>query len=241
MKIDFINSSVMWRLFFTHLLFLVSIGSSIGQGVNFPNGKKLFEDRFENALNTELWKAEYTPGPHSSVENKDGKLVIDTQGGVTVWFNKELTGNIAIEYECRVVVDGGRNDRLSDLNQFWMATDPRNENLFTRTGRFDTYDSLRLYYVGMGGNGNKTTRFRKYPGNGERDLSQEYLDAAHLLVANHTYKIRILVHNGTTSFWVDGKCFFTFDDKSPLQRGYFAFRSTNSRHEVDNFVVSKLK
>ncbi|USJ33555.1 DUF6250 domain-containing protein [Dyadobacter chenhuakuii] len=26
------------------------------------------------------------------------------------------------------MVDGGKNDRLSDLNQFWMATDPRNAN-----------------------------------------------------------------------------------------------------------------
>lgn len=210
-------------------------------GVNAQTKKLIYSDDFEKQLNTGTWKAEIAPLPHSTVTTQNGKLVLDTQGGVTVWFAKKLEGDFEIEYDWTVVVAGGKNDRLSDLNQFWMASDPRNENLFTRNGVLEAYDSLALYYIGMGGNTNSTTRFRKYPGNGERILIQEYLDNAHLLTANHTYKIKIVVEKGTTSFWVDGQKYFFYQDKHPLLAGYFGFRSTKSRHAIDNFKVFQLK
>jgi hypothetical protein len=40
-----------------------------------------------------------------------------------------------------------------------------------RTGAFADYDTLKTYYVGQGGNGNTSTRFRRYVGRpGERPL-----------------------------------------------------------------------
>jgi hypothetical protein len=221
------------------LILLLSLTDTQGQSSGKVQVRTLFEDDFETSLSTSLWQVE--KGPDASVQTIKGKLVIDSPGGTTVWFRHELSGNIAIEYDWKVVMAGGKNDRLSDLNQFWMASDPRSTDLFTRKGVFETYDSLRLYYVGMGGNGNTTTRFRKYEGNGQRGLLQEYLDKEHLLVANHTYHIKITILNGVSSFWVDGKRFFTFSDKSPLQKGYFGFRSTKSRHEIDNFIVRRLR
>lgn len=213
----------------------------ISAGAKAQNKTLIYSDNFEKTLNPKIWKAEIAPLPNSSVTIQDGKLVLDTQGGVTVWFTKKLEGNIEIEYDWTVVVDGGKNDRLSDLNQFWMGSDPKNKNLFTRKGVFEEYDSLSLYYIGMGGNANSTTRFRKYQGNGERTLIQEYLDQEHLLTANHTYKIRIVVENGSTGFWVDGAQYFFYQDKNPLVEGYFGFRSTQSRHYIDNFKVFRLK
>ena len=62
---------------------------------------------------------------------------------------------------------GGTHDRVSDLNCFWMATDSRSpDDLFAtrRSGKFSDYDRLRTYYVGLGDNGNSTTRFRRYIG-----------------------------------------------------------------------------
>jgi hypothetical protein len=220
------------------------MGSLLGVAVCFGPatvlGQKLIIlENFDHPLDTTLWKTEMVPGPDASVESKNGKLVIDSPGGVSVWLNKMLVGNIAIEYDWKVIVDGGKNDRLSDLNQFWMATDPENKNLFTRNGVFETYDSLQLYYVGMGGNGNTTTRFRKYQG-GKRKLIQEYLDQEHLLVPNHQYHIRIVVRNGHITFSVDGRLFFSYKDPLPLTQGYFGFRSTWSRHEIDNFSVYQL-
>lgn len=188
---------------------------------------------FTSPLDTTLWKAEIAPQPASRVYTSNGKLVLDTKGGVTVWLNKELSGNFIIEYKRTVVVEGGVNDRLSDLNMFWMAQDPG----FQRHGVVEEYDSLQLYYIGMGGNTNSTTRFRKYDGTGERRLIQEYTDSAHLLQPNHTYTIRIVVKDGTTSFFADGVQYFKYADPQPLRKGYFGFRSTWSRQIISDFKI----
>jgi rhamnogalacturonan endolyase len=206
------------------------------------SGEKLIcSADFAKPLDTIHWKVEMAPEPNSSVYTQDHKLVLDTKGGVTVWLNQLLEKNIRIEYDRKVVMAGGVNDRLSDLNNFWMAIDPRNKNLFTRNGVLESYDSLQLYYVGMGGNSNRTNRFRKYEGNGERRLLQEYTDTAHLLQANKVYHIAIVVKNGVTSFWVDGQCYFIYKDSTPLQKGYFGLRSTKSRQEISKFSVYQLE
>lgn len=206
---------------------------------HMPKGKLLYSDDFAGELDTTRWHAEIEPvaGRHSEVLTENGRLILNTAGGVTVWFKPRLEGNIRIEYDWTVLVDSGQNDRLSDLNQFWMATDPLDTNLFTRQGKFESYDSLSLYYVGFGGNGNTTTRFRKYRGDGTKPLLKEYLDSGHLLKANHAYHIVITVVDGRTTFSVDGEVLFDFADASPLTKGWFGFRSTAARHGVSAFRV----
>lgn len=199
--------------------------------------KLLFKDDFK--LNANNWIIEAPPTSKITIANSE--LIIDADGGTTVWFKKKLSGNIMIEYKRKVIMNNGRNDRLSDLNQFWMATDPVEKNLFTRTGVFTEYDSLLLYYVGFGGNTNTTTRFRKYTGNGERILYNDLTDSAHLLEPNKEYLIRITVYKGTTKFFVDNKEFFSFNDAHPLKEGYFGFRTTESRQSVNDFKVYRLK
>jgi len=202
--------------------------------------KLIYEDDFAQPLNSANWIIEMEPAPNSSVYTQNGTLVLNTRKGVTVWFNKLLKGNIEIDFDRTVVVDTGKNDRLSDFNVFWMASDPKNAALFSRQGKLEDYDALQLYYVGMGGNTNKTTRFRKYLGDGTKPLIQEYTDVAHLLQANKTYHLKIVVKDGTTSYWVDGQCYFTYNDPKLLTEGYFGFRSTWSRQHVKNFRVYQL-
>jgi rhamnogalacturonan endolyase len=201
----------------------------------------LFSDEFTNRLDTSLWKAEIAPLPGSKVYVQNGQLFLDTKGGVTVWLNKKLRGNIRIEYWRKVLTDSGANDRLSDLNTFWMATDPKNSNLFTRTGVLESYDALQMYYVGMGGNTNSTTRFRKYEGNGERTLLKEYKDSAHLLQANKQYHIIIEVIDNIVRYIVDGETFFEYKDASVLKEGYFGFRSTKSRQSIERIKVYQIE
>jgi hypothetical protein len=64
------------------------------------------------------------------------------------------------------VAEGGPNDQVSDLNVFWMATNRDGTEPMSpfRGGRFEAYNDLRTYYVGLGGNRNTTTRFRRYIG-----------------------------------------------------------------------------
>jgi rhamnogalacturonan endolyase len=203
-------------------------------------GTLIYRDDFLKPFNSKLWIAEIEPKPesNSTVYTQNSALILDTRAGVTVWFNKILQGNIRIEYDRKVLVDSGKNDRLSDCNVFWMAQPP--VNLFSRNGKFESYDDLQLYYVGMGGNSNSTTRFRKYESVGKKPIIKEYLDSAHLLKANRNYHFVILVNKGATSYWVNGECYFNYTDPSPLLSGYFGFRSTWSRQAIRNFRVYKL-
>lgn len=203
-----------------------SMGAFAGEG---GTTRLLFSD--------EAWVVEMEPRPNSRVYTRDSALVLDTRGGVTVWLDKLLKGDLRIEFDRRVIVDTGGNDRLSDMNVFWMASDPAKADLFTRHGKFESYDSLQLYYVGMGGNTNKTTRFRKYYAGGNKPVIKEYLDAGHLLEANKTYHVEIVVRGGVTSYSVNGECYFTYTDPAPLKEGYFGFRSTWSRQEIQHFNV----
>jgi hypothetical protein len=217
------------KTFLLAITFIFINQFSIAQG----NARLIFSEEFDNPFDSSLWKAEIAPLPDSKVYVKDGQLFLDTKGGVTVWLNKKLLGNIRIQYKRKVLIDGGANDRLSDFNSFWMATDPKNEKLFTRAGVLESYDSLQMYYVGMGGNTNSTTRFRKYEGNGERTLLKEFKDSTHLLTANKDYIITIEVIGHKVKYIVDGNLFFEYNDPSVLKEGYFGFRSTKSRQSID--------
>jgi hypothetical protein len=205
----------------------------------YEKSRLLYQDSFDEGMNN--WVVETPDSPHSKVGIEQGKLVINVDNGATVWFNKKLSGNILIEHTRKVLMNNGHNDRLSDLNQFWMATDPRRENVFTRSGVFSEYDSLQLYYAGIGGNSNSTTRFRKYQGTGERTLLFDFQDEQHLLQPNKNYLIQIVVYDGTTKVFVDGELYFSFKDDAPLTEGYFGFRTVKSHQEVDNFKVYELK
>lgn len=207
---------------------------------NIERAAILFADDFSAPLNSDLWHIEMEERPNSSVFTQNKHLVLDTRGGVTVWLKKLLEGDFLIEYNRKVLVGDGPNDRLSDLNQFWMATDPRNPDLFTRKGKFVEYDSISMYYVGFGGNTNTTNRFRKYMGNGEKVILDEKNHPTYLLEANKEYKIQILVRRGIVAFWVDDTFFFEYNDPEPLSRGYFGFRSTWSRQEISNLKIYQI-
>jgi len=222
--------------FFALILSFSSFSQSKLSG--FKKDKLIFQDNFDSL--SKMWIVETPQHKNSKVFAANGKLVIDVAKGATVWYGKELAGNYIIEYKRKVVVNGGPNSRLSDLNNFWMASDPKNANLFTRTGVFEEYDNLNLYYVGMGGNTNSTTRFRKYVNN-ERRLLKEYKDKAHLLEANREYQIAIVFHNGESRFFVDGEEYFSFKDTAPLSEGYFGIRTTYSHHEIDDLSIYSLK
>jgi hypothetical protein len=199
----------------------------------------LFEDDFSKNLDSNHWIVEKQAADSEIVATRDGKLLIDTYGGATLWYKKELKGNILITYKRKVIIAGGKNDRLSDLNQFWMATDPGNA-MFKRKGGFAEYDSLSMYYVGMGGNYNQTTRFRKY-NKGDKKIIGEYTDSLHLLEANKEYEVAISMVDGWVTFSVDGKKFFSWKDEQVFTQGYFAIRSTRSRQEIDDLKIYQLQ
>jgi len=197
----------------------------------------LHQDGFTQGL--AHWVVEQQPG--GTVTTTDGKLVISDKGGCTAWFRERLTAPVTITYTARV----SSAARVSDLNCFWMASDPaRPDDLFAaghkRNGKFATYDSLRTYYVGYGGNSNTTTRFRRYDGSGARPLLPAHDLGApeYLLKADHDYRITLVARtDGRVQFIRDGQVVFDWQDPEPLRSGWFGFRTVESRIEISDFQV----
>jgi alpha-L-rhamnosidase len=210
----------------------------------FDIGQLIFSDDFRQGESK--WQAELESG--GKVEARDGKLEIDVPAGCSVWFKQPVEGPVLIEYDVTVIKSGGPNDRASDLNCFWMATDARvaNDTDFfsvARSGKFADYNQLRCYYVGLGGNTNTTTRFRRYIGSAttrplrpEHDLS----DAPNLITPNVKQKIQLVACGSLVQYWRDGKKLFEYHDDQPYTKGWFAFRTVRNHMSIENFAVREL-
>ncbi len=203
---------------------------------------ELLRDDFDRGLAN--WVVEsQQPG---RIQARDGALDIDVAAGCTVWLKTPLDGPLMIEYEAIVIARGGANDRVSDLNCFWMARDARSpEDLFAtrRSGRFEEYNFLRGYYVGLGGNGNTTSRFRRYVGDATtRPLLPEHdlRDKRDLLAANVPQTIRLVACDKLIEYWRDDRRMFETIDDAPYTRGHFAFRTVQNHMQIRRFRVCRI-
>jgi rhamnogalacturonan endolyase len=204
---------------------------------------KLYEEKFDRP-DTSHWVVEAEGDFRLADHITGGSLDIDFAKGITIWNTTRFKNNVLFEFEATVVNKGGRNDRISDLNCFWMATDPAfPDNFFERSswrkGIFYNYYSLNLYYVGYGGNENTTTRFRKYNGIADPQpaIIQEYTDTTHLIVPNVKHLIQVVCLDSTVSYFFNGERLFQRHEKQPLQEGYFGFRTVNNHMKIDRFTV----
>jgi hypothetical protein len=205
-------------------------------------GKLLYSDDFTHELIS--WKIEMErPGRISA---KAGVLDIDVPAGVTVWFQQKLEGPVMIQYQATIVSAGGPNDRVSDLNCFWMATDPKSpDDIFAnpRSGKFADYNSLHLYYVGLGGNGNTTTRFRRYIGDEtdrpllpENDISVAQHPSKGI-VANKPQTITLIADGQLIQYWRNSEKIFEMIDPQPYTAGWFGIRTTKNHMQVRNLRI----
>ena len=224
------------------LIFLATLCAA-GGCAQRESRKVLFSDDFADpALSN--WFVELEKG--GTVAARGGTLEIDVPGGCTVWFKHLIEGPVAIEYDATVIGAGGPNDRVSDLNCFWMARDARSpEDLFAtkRSGAFADYNQLRCYYVGLGGNSNTTTRFRRYIGDAiNRPLLPEHdlRDPADLLVPNKPQHIRLVAHGNLIQFHRDDQRVFELHDLDPYASGWFGLRTTANHMSIRRFRVYRL-
>ena len=208
----------------------------------FTVGSLLASDDFNKDLTN--WSSELEKG--GKVQLRDGAMEIDVPGGCTVWFSQKFDSPVMIEYDATVVGEGGPNDRVSDLNCFWMARDSRSPDdvLATkRSGKFSDYNLLKCYYVGVGGNGNTTTRFRRYIGDTEvRPLLPEHdlRDRADMITANVPQRIRLVAAGKLIQFYRDDHRMFDLNDAEPYASGWFAIRTTSNHMLVRHFRVHRL-
>lgn len=213
-----------------------------GAPAHLAVGKLLYRDDFQ--FDSGQWIAELEHG--GSVSVAKGRLDIDVPAGATVWFKSPLQGPVLIQYEATVISAGEPNDRVSDLNCFWMARDSRDpSHIFAvhRSGKFADYNRLLTYYVGLGGNGNSTTRFRRYIGDPvQRPLLARYdlRDEPDMIRANQCQLIQLVAAGSTIQYYRDGKCVFDFSDPKPYTFGWFGFRTTKNHMQIRKFRVFSL-
>lgn len=190
------------------------------------------------------WAVEQMPG--GEVKITTDSIEISDAGGCTVWWRQKLAAPFLVSFDVTFISAGGPHDRVSDLNCFWLASDPKSPEGspfaagFGRSGKFEEYDSLRTYYVGMGGNNNTTTRFRRYAGDGTKPLLPEHDlgDKKFLLEANKTYRIEVSAdRDGRIQFRRNGEVIFRWSDPAPLPAGWFGFRTVRSHQIIRNFRI----
>ncbi len=219
---------------------LITFAAASGCGVQPARPQLLYADDFANADNWVL-EAEQP----ATVVARDGVLDIDTPAGLTLWFKHGLAGPVAIEFEATAVAAGGPNDQVSDLNVFWMATNRDGSSPISpfRGGRFEAYNDLRTYYVGLGGNRNTTTRFRRYIGDPEvRPLLPEHdlSSRGALLVANRPQRITLLADGGHIEYRRNDQALFSVEDPAPYTFGWFALRTTCSHLRIQSLRIYRL-
>ncbi len=189
------------------------------------------------------WRVE-AESPDARVNVRGGIIDIDTPKGLTLWWRQAITVPVTIGFEAMAVSAGGPNDAVSDLNAFWMATDADGGSVLAhpRSGAFAAYDDLRTYYVGIGGNRNTTTRFRRYIGQpGNRPLLPEHdlgIPAA-MLRPNVWTRIRLIADGRIVAVERDGKRLFTLADDRPYSRGHWGLRTTWSHLRIRRVSVTQ--
>jgi hypothetical protein len=96
----------------------------------------------------------------------------------------------------------------------------------------------------MGGNGNTTTRFRRYIGDPQvRPIWPEHdrRGAEDLIEPNRPYRIRLVADGGRIEFNRDGRRVFRMDDPEPYTSGWFGLRTTANHMVVRRFRVYRPK
>lgn len=206
-----------------------------------PLGAELARDDFRDGL--AQWSIELERS--GSVRAVEGVLEIDVPAGATLWFKLEFSGPVAITFVATAIAAGGPNDRVSDMNTFWMARNKDGSAPFTqsRSGAFADYNDLLTYYVGLGGNSNTTTRFRRYIGDPiSRPLLPEHdlASVGVLLVPNRPQTITMIADGPRIEYWRDGVRLLSYDDPAPYTKGWFAIRTVQSHLRIERLRVHRV-
>ena len=200
---------------------------------------------------TDKWVIENVAGSPVTLQ-ADGVVDVVAAKGMTLWYDMKLKGDYQISYSAYFVMEGGAHDRLSDLNCFWGATDPESpKNFFKRSewrgGDFGKYSYMNLFYVGYGGNKNRTTRFRRYfaefvefDNSKNRPVIKEYLEPENRLIEGMWMNVVITVKDGRTTYSMNGKELFNHPLERGQDEGYFGIRLTRNHIIFKDFKIEFL-
>lgn len=223
-------------------------------------GKVLATDDFRHGLGR--WRVE-SQAADTRVEAHDGVLEVHATAGVTIWFREPFEGDYEIRFKATPVKVSfpGFPDRVSDLNFFWNASTASGEDpsVIKADGSLNAYNPLNLYYVGLGANGNRTTRLRRYDGSSARPQITGYADPPEVTPADDAgplpafarledgrpiqVRIRSLAPAADRAgllVLANDVPVFSWRDPAPYRKGWFAFRTTTSHFLISDFSVIRL-
>lgn len=192
------------------------------------------------------WVCETQDPENSVITFEDNKMEIITSKGITIWFKEKLEGDVVIEYDATVIDNNGKYDRVSDLNCFWMFSNPKQTDGDIdledndRNGMFQNYHSLQGYYVGLGGHNNSKTRFRRYNGDPNRPLDPEhdFTDSKYLITPNKRYHIKLIAVGNTVQYWRDEQLIYNIDDSDRFTKGWFGIRTVTNHLIVEDVKIT---
>jgi hypothetical protein len=241
-------------------LLMADVVAAEGQAPPSVPEQVLASDDFRGDLRQ--WKVD-AQDPATLVKVLGGALDVYAPEGVTVWFKNKFSGNYEIRFTATPVEESFEKypKRVSDLNVFWNASvggskdgDPSAQGF---DGTLAAYNPLHLYYVGLGANGNKTTRLRKYDGSALRPQIAGYAEATDAgpddrsgvppdfarLAAGQAVQLRIVSRQATGAdpqtlkFFANDHLVFGYADAVPYTEGWFAFRTAKSHFRISDFKV----
>ena len=225
----------MYRLFIIAACVLLLPFYSDGQivlkeGFNYPDG----------AVPAHFW----SEGCPAVVRN--GRLFIDADTikprASSVWLDKELAGDLSIEFDVHVV---SSSDDADNINLFFMYSDSsgrplresaaqRKDGLYRRDHEKSGYiftnvtngDSLHIRY-----------RFRRNPG---FKLIKEAKKSRK--GREPEIHIKVLKKGNHIEYWENGNKIFdeTMEGYQPYEKGLFGFRTWHTALEIDNLLIKRI-
>lgn len=179
---------------------------------------------------------------------KEGRLFVDadTTGHrcSTVWFDKEFSGNISVEFDVQVV---SSSDTANNINFFFMYSDPSGKHLRQsaherETGLYSLYHHLNGYIFTNVTNGNELkVRYRLRDNPGFNLVDEAFVGENRI---GETHHIKIVKKNNRFQYWVDHeKILDVIDDKfNPVyKQGLMGLRTWHTYLWIDNLIVKRIK
>ncbi|WP_218932131.1 DUF6250 domain-containing protein [Adhaeretor mobilis] len=195
----------------------------LGHGAGlFTVGPLLEQDNFESLDNWVVQIQRRSGFDSARVVARDRSLDCLTPGrGCTIWYKKKFPTRMTITYNvlCPTHEPAIEGVQPSDINNFWMATDPADpiQGLFDSsryTGDFGSYDKMHCYYASTGGRRNQTTRMRRYPraldGEPAEHLMLNDKDGkpAYLITPDEVMTVQLVAYDDVIQYIVDGKLIY---------------------------------
>jgi len=208
------------------------------------HGQVVLEERFsypDGGLPSAWWYE------GNAAEIKDGHLFVDADTDSfrvsTIWLDKQLSGNVMIEFDVQVV---SSSDTANNINCFLFYSDPEGKPLREsreqrRNATYNHYHKLNGYIFTQLANGNPSNgRFRFRDNPGFKLLEEQF---GFECKKGKTYRVRIKKTDNRFQYWVNGeKLCDTKHEAGPVhEQGHFGFRTWHTALWWDNLVITQLK